>query len=997
MNGKITQLSLHKRMVITIVVIATIIISPILVTSGSGNTLDEYSVYNLDTKEYFETIQEAIDDQETLDGHTIQVEAGTYHENVFVCKQLHIIGDGAEVTLVQAKDPNVAVFSISASHVDIRGFTVTGAQGSWGDSRGIWILPESNYNSIVENIILENDFGIYLEVSDNNNITNNVVSNNIGGIILRSYEHTHYSSNNNISNNYITESYAVGISLESCSETVISENEVSHSNLGILITDISFDNIVSKNDILHNEIGIELSTCSSGNSISDNHVSDSDVGINLQYYASSNSISNNHVCSSSRGFWLSESSNNLLSENYVNYCEIGFDLDYSLGNTLSSNVLTGCTNGFRLEASHGNKIDGIDGSHELVGIGLGTCVTLINCDEVVISNYIIRGFAVGIHIENGNHNELTVNYVTENCVGISLESCFETVVSENEVSHNNLGILITDISFDNIISKNDVSHNEIGIELSIYSSSNSISDNHVSNCDFGINLRCYASGNSISNNYVCSSSISGFWLSHSSDNLLSENILHNCEIGFNLDDSLGNTLSRNALTGCTNGFLLEASHGNKIDGIDGSYKLVGIGLGTCVALIGCDEVVISNYIMRGFEVGIHIENGNHNELTVNYVTENCFGISLAMTSHTTINNNIITGNKLGILVDSLSNDNSIYINLLINNDDQIQDAGENTWFNQCLGLGNFWSNYWGVDDGSNDRKAGDYIGDTDLPHEGVDMYPLLDPSIPMKYGELPIGDDWWQHGRFLVWRGGWSPVDIEVTDASSRVINRTVNEIGLNAFYFEETQPDGTTNVIVIIAAPPFNPHPEQLYSFKTTALADLTYSMEWFVSYGDASSGIGGEVLFERSVEEAPLTQGQTRLVEVELEMTPEGVEVSAVAQYDFGGFLNPINSDDSSVFQRGSTVPVKFKLSDDDGQPVSTAHTTIELAQVIDGVVEEDDYMPATSSGEANEGNVFRYDPEEKQFIFNLETSELTLGTYRLRITLDDGQVFEINITIV
>jgi hypothetical protein len=44
-----------------------------------------------------------------------------------------------------------------------------------------------------------------------------------------------------------------------------------------------------------------------------------------------------------------------------------------------------------------------------------------------------------------------------------------------------------------------------------------------------------------------------------------------------------------------------------------------------------------------------------------------------------------------------------------------------------------------------------------------------------------------------------------------------------------------------------------------------------------------------------------------------------------------------------------------------------------------------------------VFRYDAEEEQFIFNLDTSELALGTYRLRITLDDGQVFEVDITIV
>ena len=89
-----------------------------------------------------------------------------------------------------------------------------------------------------------------------------------------------------------------------------------------------------------------------------------------------------------------------------------------------------------------------------------------------------------------------------------------------------------------------------------------------------------------------------------------------------------------------------------------------------------------------------------------------------------------------------------------------------------------------------------------------------------------------------------------------------------------------------------------------------------------------------------------------------------------------------------------VKFQLFDEEGNPDGTAYATLELAMVIDGVV--GDFMPAESTSAANIGNSFRYDEEEAQYIFNLSTTELDPGIYMLRITLDDGQQFMVQIEI-
>jgi len=108
---------------------------------------------------------------------------------------------------------------------------------------------------------------------------------------------------------------------------------------------------------------------------------------------------------------------------------------------------------------------------------------------------------------------------------------------------------------------------------------------------------------------------------------------------------------------------------------------------------------------------------------------------------------------------------------------------------------------------------------------------------------------------------------------------------------------------------------------------------------------------------------------------------DVCLGTNYAWTGLLQPINADGSSVFTRkqGSTIPVKFKLTG----PCSGGSALtfkIFLAWITGGVLGTE--TEATSTSAADTGNVFRTDGSNDQYIFNLATKPLSVGTYQIRI---------------
>ena len=244
----------------------------------------------------YRTISEAI--ALANDGDTIYVFSGRYNETLVINKRVSLIGgidDGSSV--ISRVGELKYLIDITADFVTLENFCLDDS-GSFISSQSGALVHISSNNVVVQknNITQCNLWGVFLDSSDDNTISGNIINDTKGIFAL--------SSNNNVfSNNNITNSTDAGINLRTSTKNIFYQNKFSYNNYGIYskdcsdmnLSDNTFENnlyhgiylygdtkdIIQYNEFHNNSVsGITVDSYDC--IISDNIFSYGQVGLNLQ-------------------------------------------------------------------------------------------------------------------------------------------------------------------------------------------------------------------------------------------------------------------------------------------------------------------------------------------------------------------------------------------------------------------------------------------------------------------------------------------------------------------------------------------------------------------------------------------------------------------------------------------------------------------------------------------------------------------------------------------
>lgn len=179
---------------------------------------------------HFNTIQDGTNAVGT--NGTVLVSNGTYAESILINKSLGLIGENKNTTHIYGTGNGTGV-NITANNVTISGFTI------------------QNYT---------NGYGIII-ASSMNRITNNIISDTIGGIVIfwNPFEPTYPNNGfNMVTENLLIRNEGVGIVVSGKNNSIL-HNSISQSEYGIMVG-IAESNNISQNHISDNDNGIVIMT-----------------------------------------------------------------------------------------------------------------------------------------------------------------------------------------------------------------------------------------------------------------------------------------------------------------------------------------------------------------------------------------------------------------------------------------------------------------------------------------------------------------------------------------------------------------------------------------------------------------------------------------------------------------------------------------------------------------------------------------------------------------
>ncbi len=425
-------------------------------------------VHNIDSGKNFSTIQGAINDNETLDGHTILVDAGTYYEHVVVNKSLSLVGENKDITIIDGRRNGTEV-TVMANNVVITGFTVQNSTAYlWG---GGIIISDSSNCYVHGNKVKNNFYGIYVGGNCTNcSVYDNIVTHQsiiidyswncslygnvfyIGSIILYSSYNCHIYSNTGAS-----------IELHSSSNCYVHDNSVNGHSLGISLDDSS--NCTFRNNTMtNNTYNFDVHGDSLQEFIHDIDASNTINGKRMRYLVNQKNLTINLSTYPDIGYLAAVNSTLITVEDLALEGNLqGVLLAYVTNSTVKNITATSNSHGIRL--SHSSNFSVFDNTLARNERG----ITLVYCFNGSLYTNTLPKNNVAIYVCHSSNisvygNNATDNSYYGNCGGIHLWDSSNCFVYNNDLISNNQGIYLEKSSNNHVYGNNIENSKYSGIE-----------------------------------------------------------------------------------------------------------------------------------------------------------------------------------------------------------------------------------------------------------------------------------------------------------------------------------------------------------------------------------------------------------------------------------------------------------------------------------------------------------------------------------------------------